>query len=95
MIGIYGGTQPTIMVEAAPAQVRCTAVALGYNICLGIIGGMTPLAATWLVNRTGDETVPAFLIMAAAAVTFTTILWFRETYRAAFVGSSAAATAYA
>ena len=57
MIGIYGGTQPSIMVEAAPAQVRCTAVALGYNICLGIIGGMTPLAATWLVNRTGDETV--------------------------------------
>ena len=95
MIGIYGGTQPTIMVEAAPAQVRCTAVALGYNICLGIIGGMTPLAATWLVNRTGDETAPAFLIMAAAAVTFATILWFRETYRAAFVGSSAAATAYA
>ena len=39
--------------------------------------------------------IPAFLIMAAAAVTFTTILWFRETYRAAFVGSSAAATAYA
>ena len=74
MIGIYGGTQPTIMVEAAPAHVRCTAVALGYNICLGIIGGLTPLAATWLVNRTGDEIAPAFLIMAAAAVTFATIL---------------------
>ena len=76
------------MVEAAPAHVRCTAVALGYNICLGVIGGMTPLAATWLVNRTGDEIAPAFLIMAAAAVTFMTILGFRETYRAPFVGSS-------
>ena len=96
MIGLYCGTQPTIMVEAAPVQVRCTAVALGYNICLGVIGGMTPLAATWLVNRTGDEIAPAFLIMAAAAVTFMTILGFRETYRAPFVaGSPAAATAYA
>ena len=96
MIGLYCGTQPTIMVEAAPVQVRCTAVALGYNICLGVIGGMTPLAATWLVNRTGDEIAPAFLIMAAAAVTFMTILGFRETYRAPFVASSpAAATAYA
>ena len=56
---------------------------------------MTPLAATWLVNRTGDEIAPAFLIMAAAAVTFATILRFRETYRAPFVGSPAAATAYA
>ena len=95
MIGTYGGTQPTIMVEAAPAPVRCTAVALGYNICLGVIGGLTPLAATWLVSRTGDEISPAFLIMAAAAVTFATILRFRETYRAPFVGSLAAATAYA
>jgi MFS transporter, MHS family, proline/betaine transporter len=95
MIGTYGGTQPTIMVEAAPAPVRCTAVALGYNICLGVIGGLTPLAATWLVSRTGDEISPAFLIMAAAAVTFATILRFRETYRAPFVRSPAAATVYA
>ncbi len=95
MIGTYGGTQPTIMVEAAPAPVRCTAVALGYTICLGVIGGLTPLAATWLVSRTGDEISPAFLIMAAAAVSFATILRFRETYRAPFVGSLAAATAYA
>ena len=43
------------MVETAPPPVRCTAVALGYNISLGIIGGLTPLVATWLVNRTGEE----------------------------------------
>jgi MHS family proline/betaine transporter-like MFS transporter len=81
MIGLYGGAQPTIMVETAPLPVRCTAVALGYNISLGVIGGLTPLVATWLVNRTGDEIAPAFMIMAAAAVTFATLLWFRETYR--------------
>ncbi len=76
--------------------VRCTAVALGYNIFLGVIGGLTPLAAAWLVERTGDEIAPAFLIMAAGAVTFGTLLRFRETYRLPFVGSSAgAAAAYA
>ena len=74
IIGLYGGTQPALLVEAAPPQVRCTAVALGYNLCLGVIGGSTPLAASWLVERTGDETAPAFLIMASAAVTFVTIL---------------------
>jgi MHS family proline/betaine transporter-like MFS transporter len=88
MVGLYCGTQPSIMVEAAPLQVRCTAVALGYNICLGVIGGLTPLAATWLVERTGDEIAPAFLVMAAAAITFVTVLRFRETYRASFVGGS-------
>ena len=74
-------------------QVRCTAVALGYNICLGVIGGVTPLVATWLVARTADETAPAFLIMAAAAVSFATILWFRETYRVPFVGGRVIAVA--
>ncbi len=91
IVGLYCGTQPSIMVEAAPLPVRCTAVALGYNICLGVIGGLTPLAATWLVERTEDEIAPAFLIMAAAAVTFLTLLQFRETYRAPFVGGSAGA----
>jgi MHS family proline/betaine transporter-like MFS transporter len=57
---------------------------------------MTPLAATWLVERTGNEITPALLIMAAGAVTFLTLLGFRETYRAPFVGgSSGPAAAYA
>ena len=86
IVGLYGGVQPTVMAEMVPPQVRCTAVALGYNIPLGVIGGLTPLAATWLVERTGDETAPAFLIMAAAAVSFLAILQLRETYRAPFAG---------
>jgi MHS family proline/betaine transporter-like MFS transporter len=84
IIGLYGGTLPAFLVEAAPPAVRCTAVSLGYNICFGVIGGLTPLVAAWLVARTGDEIAPAFVIMIAAAVTFFTILRFRETYRAPF-----------
>jgi MFS transporter, MHS family, proline/betaine transporter len=84
LIGIYYGTLPAVLVEAAPPAVRCTAVALGYNLCYGLFGGLSPLVATWLVARTGDEIAPAFLIMASAAVTFVTLFWFRETYRATF-----------
>ena len=66
------------------------------NITFGVIGGFTPLVAAWLVDRTGDEIAPAFLIMAAAAVTFLTVLRFRETYRSPFItASSGAAAAYA
>jgi MHS family proline/betaine transporter-like MFS transporter len=93
IIGLYCGTQPTIMVESTPLPVRCTAVSLGYNICLGIIGGFTPLAATWLVERTANEIAPAFLIMAAATITFVTLLGFRETYRAQFVSAVSVPTA--
>jgi MHS family proline/betaine transporter-like MFS transporter len=93
LVGIYYAALPALLVEAAPATVRCTAVALGYNLCYGLFGGLSPLAATWLVERTGDEIAPAFLIMAAAAVTIVTLFWFRETYRTSFsaVRSTAAA----
>jgi MHS family proline/betaine transporter-like MFS transporter len=91
IVGVFIGVQPSIMVEAAPAQLRCTAVSLGYNICLGVVGGVTPLVATWLVDRTGDEIAPAFLIMAASAASLAAVLAFRESYRAPFAGAVAVA----
>jgi MFS transporter, MHS family, proline/betaine transporter len=70
------------MVEAVPAAVRCTAIALGYNVTLGVVGGLSPLVATWLVDRTADQLAPAFMIMIAAAVSFLAVLSFRESSRA-------------
>jgi MHS family proline/betaine transporter-like MFS transporter len=81
-VGTFVGTQPTIMVEAAPVAVRCTAIALGYNVTLGLVGGLSPLAATWLVSRTGNDYSPAFMIMVAAAISFAALLAFKETYKA-------------
>ena len=54
-IGMFAGVIPVTMVEAFPARVRCSAVSIGYNLCLGIIGGTTPLVATWLIQRTHDD----------------------------------------
>ena len=84
LMGTYYGPLPAILVEAAPPAVRWTAVALGYNLCYALFGGLSPLVATWLVQREGNEIAPAFLIMASAAVTFATLFWFRETYRRLF-----------
>jgi len=80
-VGAFLGTMPVTMVEVVPAKVRCTAVALGYNVTLGVIGGLSPLAATWLVERTANDYSPAFMIMAAAAVSFLALLTFKETFR--------------
>ena len=80
-VGGFIGAQPALMVEAVPAEIRCTAIALGYNVTLGVLGGFSPLVATWLVHRTENDFSPAFMIMAAAAVSFAAILRFEETYR--------------
>src|SRR5262245_52167211 len=82
VVGMFLGTQPSIMVEAASARIRCTAIALGYNVTLGIIGGLTPLVATWLVHRTENELSPAVMVTAAAAISFLAVLKFEESSKA-------------
>ena len=81
LLGMSWGVLPAVLVEATPPGVRCTVVALGFNITMGVIGGVSPLVATWLVARTHDDYSPAYLVMAAAAVSFLSMLSFEESYR--------------
>jgi MFS transporter, MHS family, proline/betaine transporter len=81
ILGLYSGTQSTMMIESTPSRIRCTAVGLGHNACLGLVGGMTPLVAAWLVGRTEDELAPAYLIMVAATLSFFGAWRMKETFR--------------
>src|SRR5262245_16648372 len=81
LIGLFLGAGPATMVEALPARVRCSALAVGYNLCLGVLGGTTPLVVTYLIARSHDDLSPAFYLMAAAALSLAVILSLRETAR--------------
>jgi MHS family proline/betaine transporter-like MFS transporter len=61
--------------------VRSTTIALGYNLTAGVIGGFTPFAAAWLIHRTRDDISPAYILMAAAAISLAAILSMKESYR--------------
>jgi MHS family proline/betaine transporter-like MFS transporter len=82
LVATFYGCLPAFMVEVVPREVRCTTTALGYNVSLGVIGGLSPLAATWLVERTDNDYTPAFMIMASAAVSFIALLTFRTKWAA-------------
>ena len=79
--GMGLGIIPSLLTEAVPGRVRCTAISLGYNIAFGVIGGLTPLTAAWLIARTEMDLSPAWLFMGAAAISIATLLTFRETSR--------------
>ena len=81
LVGIFLGVAPAFMAETAPAHVRSTSLALGYNLTVGIIGGLTPLTATWLVNRTHSGIAPVLMIIAASLISFATLLFMKETYK--------------
>jgi MHS family proline/betaine transporter-like MFS transporter len=58
--GTYGA-----MLEFYPTQVRHTGVAVGHSVGAVIGGGLGPYLATWLIAETGDNFVPAYLLIGA------------------------------
>jgi MHS family proline/betaine transporter-like MFS transporter len=93
IVGTVSGTLPSVLIEASPVGIRCTAVALGFNLTAGIIGGLTPLAAAWLIHRTGQDLSPAFMLTGAAALSLFTLSFYRETFREPFEANVATAAA--
>ena len=81
------------MVELVPDRLRCTVLSVGYNLGFGILGGLTPMVAVYTINRSHDDLSPAFLLMAAAAVSSIVIAGLRETYKLASAGENTAAIA--
>lgn len=81
VMGMAYGVTPATMIEMLPAEVRCSGVAIGYNLCLGLFGGTTPLVATYLVTRTADDYAPAYYLILAALVSFIALLGMTETAR--------------
>jgi MHS family citrate/tricarballylate:H+ symporter-like MFS transporter len=65
--GIYNGAMVAALTEIVPAHVRTTCFSLAYALAAALFGTFTPLAATWLIDKTGDKASPGFWLMFAAA----------------------------
>jgi MHS family proline/betaine transporter-like MFS transporter len=79
LFGLFGGAVPVTMVEIAPRAVRCSAISIGYNLSLGVLGGLSPLVATWLIERTHDDLAPAYYVMGAALISLVVAVRLPET----------------
>ncbi|HET7921508.1 MAG TPA: MFS transporter [Gammaproteobacteria bacterium] len=73
------GTLPATLPAMFPTRTRYGGFAVSYNISTSLFGGTAPLVIAWLVKLTGNDYVPAFYLMAAAAIAFVPILLLRET----------------
>ena len=61
------GTYST-MPELFPTEVRHTGVAFGHSVGAVIGGGAGPYLATWLIAITGNNYMPAYILMVSGAV---------------------------
>lgn len=83
------GTLPATLPAMFPTRTRYGGFAVSYNISTSLFGGTAPLAITWLVDVTANDSMPAYYLMAAAAVALAPILLLRETAGRQLRGSAA------
>jgi MHS family proline/betaine transporter-like MFS transporter len=69
------------MAEMLPGSVRVSGTSLGYNLCMALFGGTTPLVVVYLIKVTHSDLAPAFYLMAAAAVSLAVVIGLKETAR--------------
>ncbi|MCH2134153.1 MAG: MFS transporter [Phycisphaerales bacterium] len=62
LLGIMQGAYPAALSELFPTSVRYTGTSIVYNICFAVLGGTFPLAATWLIDITGQVTAPGWYL---------------------------------
>ena len=79
MTGAFTASVSTVMAEMLPRRVRCTAMSFSLNVGFGVLGGLTPLVALYLIRREADDLSPAYLLMGAAAISLLTLFRIPET----------------
>lgn len=72
-------TFATFFAESFPTSVRLSGFAMPFNIGVALFGGTAPLVAAWLITRTGNSTMPAFVMMFVAALGVAALLATKET----------------
>ena len=69
-LSLYQAPLAAVFNEFFPTRVRYSAVGFGYAVGISVFGGFAPFLATYLLGVTGNIYVPAFMVMAAALITF-------------------------
>ena len=86
ILAVLGSTLPAIL----HTRVRYAGFAVSYNVSTSLFGGTTPYVVTRLVDSTGNDFMPAFYLMAAAAIAIIPIIMMKETARQPLRGTVAA-----
>lgn len=68
-----------MMAETLPVRLRCSVLSIGNGLAYGLFGGLTPLSATYLTERTGDDFAPVYLILIFATLSLVALTRLPET----------------
>ncbi|MGD8576900.1 MAG: MFS transporter [Thiohalophilus sp.] len=81
LIAIPCGVGPATFVELFPTEDRLSGYSVAFNIGLGIVGGSTPMIATWLIDVSGSDISPAYYLIGFALLAIVSMLWITDRSR--------------
>jgi MFS transporter, MHS family, proline/betaine transporter len=72
LAGVVGalsaGSFAVLLTDLFPTRIRFTGVALAFNVSFTLFSGTAPLIATSLIERTGSNVSPAYMMMVSAVI---------------------------
>ncbi|OYX72223.1 MAG: MFS transporter [Rhizobiales bacterium 32-66-11] len=74
LIALGGGTMPGTLVEMFARRTRCSAVAISWNLGIGIGGGTAPIVAVFLQEQLNSPMAPALYLIVLAAIALAGLL---------------------
>ena len=91
ILNAFTGVMASSLPAMFPTHIRYSALASAFNISV-LIAGLTPTAAAWLVETTGDLYMPGYYLMVVAIVGLATGIFMKETANKPLRGATPAAS---
>lgn len=91
VLNCFIGVMASILPAIFPTKVRYSALAISFNISV-LIAGLTPTAAAWLVEESGNLYMPAYYLMVVAVIGIITGIKMKETANKPLRGATPAAS---
>jgi len=73
--GLTNGSFAVLLTDLFPTRIRFTGVALVFNVSFTLFSGTAPLIATSLVERTGNNASPAYMMIGSALLALVGSFW--------------------
>lgn len=91
LLNAFTGVMASSLPAMFPTKIRYSALAIAFNISV-LIAGLTPTLSAWLVEVTQNLYMPAYYLMAIAAVGLITGILMKETANLPLKGATPAAS---
>ncbi|MCZ2849824.1 MFS transporter [Modestobacter sp. VKM Ac-2978] len=79
ILAIILGTHASTVAELFPTRTRQSGLSMAYSVAGAFFAGTIPYISTYLIDRTGNDLVPAFILVVVGLVGFLTLRTMPET----------------